>query len=170
LEAFAKVTARLPQARLLIAGDGSERNRLRAKIDQLDLGGSVEMLGHLSRTQLEDHFASAWVQVVPSRWEEPFGIVAAEAMMRGTAVVASNTGGLAELVQHGETGILVPPSDPAALAGALLPLLENQPQADRIGMSGREFAMRYLTEDVFVDRFLCLYESLCSRGCFAATS
>lgn len=164
LEAFAKVVKRIPNATLLIAGDGPERHRLQAKIEQLSLGSRIVMLGHLSRTQLEDHFAGAWVQVVPSRWEEPFGIVAAEGMMRGTAVIASNTGGLAELIQDGENGILLAPSDPATLATSILSLLENPAKTDRMGMSGREFAMRYLSEEVFVDRFVNLYQSL-ARPC-----
>jgi glycosyltransferase involved in cell wall biosynthesis len=163
IEAFARVAAQMPKARLLIAGDGPERPRIVSKIEQLGLSGAVTLLGHLSRQRLEEHFAEAWVQVVPSRWEEPFGIVAAEAMMRGTAVIASNTGGLAELIRDGETGVLIPPSDPVGLSDALLSLLGDPERADRIGASGREFAMRYLTEDGFADHFVRLYESLCAR-------
>ena len=60
---------------------------------------------------MEARFESAWVQIVPSIWEEPFGLAAAEAMMRGTAVIASRTGGLAEIVQDDLCGFLVPPGD-----------------------------------------------------------
>jgi len=169
LNAFASVKGRIPQAQGLIAGDGPERSRLAAQIERCGLASSVNMLGHLSREQLETRFAKAWVQVVPSRWEEPFGIVAAEAMMRGTAVIASETGGLGELIRHGETGLLIPPSDPASLAGALLSLLNDRDRADRIGRNGREFALRNLTEDLFTSRFVELYESLCGRAArFAA--
>lgn len=163
IAAFALVRSRVPEARLLIAGDGPERQHLMSKVNRSGLSSSVTFLGHLSRDEMEERFAGAWVQVVPSRWEEPFGNVAAEAMMRGTAVIASNTGGLAEIVQDNKTGMLVPPQDPAKLADALLHLLENQDCAGRMGRSGREFALQYLTEDVFVDRFVSLYQTLC--GC-----
>ena len=109
------------------------------------------------------------MQVVPSRWEEPFGLVAAEAMMGGTAVIASNTGGLAEFVRHNETGLLVAPQDAQALAEALLSLLENREQAGCMGLSGRAFAMQHLTEDIFVDRFISLYELLCQSRAISAT-
>lgn len=161
LDAFAQVVTRFPAARLLIAGDGPERSRLVSQINRLGLDSNVRMLGHLSRTDLECEFGNAWVQVVPSRWEEPFGLVAAEALMRGTAVIASDTGGLAEFVQHDETGILVAPQDPQALAEALQTLLQDPELAHRMGLKGRAFAMQHLSEDIFVDRFVSLYELLC---------
>jgi glycosyltransferase involved in cell wall biosynthesis len=163
LDAFAKVVARIPEAELLIAGDGPEREALVSQIVQLGLGASVTLLGHISREELERHFAHAWVQAVPSRWEEPFGLVAAEAMMRGTAVIASNNGGLAEFVRPRETGLLVPPQDSRALAEALVLLLENRGLAESLGKNGRDFALRHLTEDAFVDRFVGLYHSICQR-------
>jgi glycosyltransferase involved in cell wall biosynthesis len=160
LSAFAKVRQRIPGATLLIAGDGPERSRLARDIERTGLGPSVRLFGHIAREQMESLFAAAWVQVVPSRWEEPFGLVAAEAMMRGTAVAASRTGGLAELIQHDETGVLVPPGDATALADALLDLVENRSRAEELGNNGRQFALRHLTEEVFVDRFEELYRSM----------
>lgn len=164
IEAFARVRSQVPGARLLIAGDGPDRQHLVSNVSRLGLNSCVTFLGHLSREEMEERFGGAWVQVVPSRWEEPFGIVAAEAMMRGTAVIASNTGGLAEILEDGKTGLLVPPQDPSQLAGALLRLLENQDYAARMGRNGREFALRYLTEDAFVDRFVSLYQTLCGHA------
>ena len=160
IDAFAKVLERIPNAVLLIAGDGPERLRLLSQIERLRLGSRVRMLGHLPRTELEERFAPAWVQVVPSLWEEPFGIVTAESLMRGTAVVASNAGGPAEIVRHNETGLLVPPNDAPALALALTTLLGHPEAAEAMGQSGREFALQYLTEEVFVDRFLHLYRGV----------
>src|SRR5581483_3113158 len=112
-------------AQLLIAGEGPERQQLMSEIRRLQLTSSVTVLGHLSREEMERQFAGAWVQVVPSRWEEPFGLVAAEGSMRGTAVIASDTGGLAEIVRHNETGILFPPGNIAALSEAIYSLLAD---------------------------------------------
>jgi glycosyltransferase involved in cell wall biosynthesis len=78
--------------------------------------------------------------VVPSVWAEPFGRVAAEAGAMGKAVIASKTGGLAELVQHEKTGLLVPPGDVAALAAAMNRLLADPALAAALGSAGRKRA------------------------------
>jgi glycosyltransferase involved in cell wall biosynthesis len=160
LQAFARVAAQVPEARLLVAGEGPERERLRGRVGDLGLTGRVSLLGHVCRPEMERCFAAAWVQAVPAQWEEPFGNTAAEALMRGTAVVASATGGLAELVQDGETGLLVPPGNPAALAGALLRLLRDRDGAERMGRAGRRFALTHLNEATYLDRLLQLYQAL----------
>jgi glycosyltransferase involved in cell wall biosynthesis len=163
LRAFATVAARIPEARLLIAGAGPERERLEGLIASRHLSSSISLLGHLTPLELERSFASAWVQAVPSRWEEPFGLVAVEAMMRGTAVVASASGGLLEIVRHGESGLLVPPSDPAALAEALSLLLQDRRLAERMGRTGREVALTQFSLAGSADRFVQLYRTLCQH-------
>jgi glycosyltransferase involved in cell wall biosynthesis len=160
LEAMALVVAELPEARLLIAGDGPERRRVDETVAASGLAANVVALGHRPRAELEPLLAGAWVQAVPSRWEEPFGNAAAEAMMRGTAVVASDTGGLRELVEDGGTGFLVPRGDAHALARALLRVLGDAELAERLGAAARAKALAELTEDRMLDRFLELYEQL----------
>lgn len=160
LRAFARVVPELPAARLLLAGDGPERDHLGRLIVGLRLSSQVAMLGHLPPDELERQLGGAWLQAVPSRWEEPFANVALEAMMRGTAVVASSTGGLTEIVRHGHTGLLVPPSDPDALAAALLELLREQESAERMGRAGREVAQAHFSATVVADTFLRLYEAM----------
>lgn len=164
LRAFAAAATRVPDARLLIAGDGPLRARLEADAASAGIGDRVAFLGHVSRDEVERRFAGAWVQAVPSTWDEPFGIVAAEAMMRGSAVVASRSGGLAEIVEDGRTGTLVPPGDADALAGALVPLLTDRDRAERLGRLGRERALARFGREAFVDRFVGLYEQLIDRS------
>jgi glycosyltransferase involved in cell wall biosynthesis len=159
LRAFAGVVARFPQARLLLAGEGPERETLHRLIADLDLSSYVSMLGHLSRSEMEKQFASAWAQVVPSLWAEPFGIVALEAMTRGTAVIASDCGGLREIVRDGRTGFLVPPGDREKLTEALLRLLEDRELAEGMGREGREFALANFFQDHPAEKFIQLYES-----------
>jgi glycosyltransferase involved in cell wall biosynthesis len=159
VRAFSTVVRELPEARLLLAGDGPERDRIRALIDA-GLSANVTVLGQTPHGELERISEKAWVQVVPSLFDEPFGIVATESMMRGTAVVASRSGGLAEIVGDGQTGLLVPPGDPAALAGALIELLSNRPLAEAMGREGREVVLKHFTEDRFVDEFEQLYRRL----------
>jgi glycosyltransferase involved in cell wall biosynthesis len=163
LRAFAKVEPHTPDVRLLVVGDGPEREALGRLIIDLGISSSVSMLGHLPRPEMERDFATAWVQVVPSRWAEPFGIVAPEAMMRGTAVVASASGGLAEIVQDSQTGFLVPPGDAGALAEALLKLLQDRELAEQMGKAGREVALARFNEQTYVDRFVGLYQTLCQQ-------
>lgn len=160
LKAFAEVQKQIPQAQLLIAGKGNEDKYLLSLTDELGLNERVKFLGHLSRDQMEKQFSSAWVQVVPSRWAEPFGIVAAEAMMRGTAVIASSSGGLGEIVLDGKTGFSVPPGEVEPLANRLVELLSNRDLAEKMGQEGRLRAQMHFSETAFVERFMEIYQNL----------
>lgn len=150
----------LADARLLVAGHGPEAGRLAALAQRLGLTGRVELTGHLDRAEVERRFDAAWVQAVPGRWEEPFGNVVTEAMVRGTAVVASAVGGPAEVVRDGVTGTLVPPGDVPALAAALRRVLGDRDLAERWGAAGREVALKEYTEDLALDRIERRYRAL----------
>jgi glycosyltransferase involved in cell wall biosynthesis len=160
LAALARLRERVPEARLVIAGDGPERSRLELMAHTLGVGGAVDFLGHVDAVELERAMAPAWVQAVPSHWEEPFGLVAAEAMMRGTAVVASAAGGLMEQVVEGETGYLAPAGDALALAGALARVLGDPEHAERLGAAGRRHALTHFTFDAYTDRMLEMLEAV----------
>lgn len=90
----------------------------------------------------------AAVAVVPSVWQEPMGQVAIEAMLVGRAVVASDVGGLRDVVEDGATGLIVPPGEPGALAAALDQLLDDPETRQRMGETGRKRAGRYLATSV----------------------
>jgi glycosyltransferase involved in cell wall biosynthesis len=160
VDAFAELAGEFPDARLTVAGDGPERSALVRRVESRDLDGRVTFLGRVSPVELQRRFSGAWVQVVPSRWAEPFGMVAAEGMMRGCAVVATDAGGLREIVVDGDTGFLVPPGDVRALSRALRPLLRGPDLADRMGREGRDRALRKFGVEVQADRFLAIYRSL----------
>lgn len=164
LQALAEIVPDVPDLRLLVAGQGPDEDALRAQARELGLADRVTWLGHLPREKMEHHFEHAWVQAVPSRWEEPFGNVSTEAMMRGTAVVASAVGGQTDIVRDGVTGALVPPGDAAALATALRPLLQHRARAEQMGQAGRERALAHFSEAQCVERFLRLYERLRAEG------
>lgn len=160
LRAFAQVVQQMPEARLIIAGTGPEQNTLAELVQALGLGQQVALTGHLARDELEKQFDQAWVQVVPSTWREPFGTVAAEAAMRGTATIVSDTGGLSDVVVEGETGFKLPPGDSDALAAALLKLLQDRALAERMGQAGAQRAHTYFSLATFTDHFLKLYEDV----------
>jgi len=157
LRAFAQAVEAVPEARLLIAGDGPEALVLRGVAESLRLGDRVIFTGHVPREQLERAFDGAWVQAVPSTWAEPFGYVAAEALMRGTAVVASRTGGLPEIVTEGISGYLVPPGDVSSLAAAVSRLLADRDLAERMGAAGRLDALERFAPPVGLARWLEQY-------------
>jgi glycosyltransferase involved in cell wall biosynthesis len=158
--AFARVRERVPGARLSIAGAGPAEPALRALIDGLGLGDAVVLHGQLGGESLERTLDRGWVHAVPSRWPEPFGLTATEAMMRGTAVVASDIGGLAESVVHGTTGLRVPAGDEAALADVLSRVLSDRTLAERLGEAGRERARAHFTLEGCIARFERLYDGL----------
>ena len=158
LDAYRLVIEQRPDTRLLIAGEGPESGRLRKIAEQLD--SKIEFLGHQPREIIERRFDAAWVQVVPSRGSEAFGNAAAEAMMRGTALVASATGGFTEYVRHEETGLLVAPGDHAALGRLLLKVLGDREYAESLGRAGRRYALMAFDQGQFLDRFIAIYEGL----------
>ena len=132
---------------------------------------------HIVRDVPSAQVMSAWrhcsVGIVPSVWEEPMGQVAVEAMLAERPVVASDVGGLRDIVVHGQTGFRVPPRDPAALAESVDRLLDDPALQRRMGLAGREKATRY-TSQVVVPEVLEVFERVLerrrSRARFAATA
>jgi glycosyltransferase involved in cell wall biosynthesis len=160
LRAMAIVRLQVPNCRLLIAGDGPDRADIEALCGRLGLDGNVTMLGHLPARELAGRLGPAWVVAVPSVYEEPFANTAIEAMMRGTAVVASAVGGFPEIVEDGVSGLLVPRGNPGALAAALLAILTDRALAERIGVHARARALDRFSSDQMVTRFLEEYQRL----------
>ena len=114
--------------------------------------------GHLSRDDMERAFEAAWVQAVPSQWDEPFGNVTTEAMMRGSAVVVSDGGAQPEIV--GPVGRVVPRADVNAWATALVEVLRDRETAERRGAEGRVRAQTEFSDARCLDRFEALYARL----------
>ena len=97
---------------------------------------------------------------MPSLWAEPFGNVTTEAMMRGTAVIASAVGAQPEIVVNGETGFLISPNNVEALTEALLRLLQSRQLCEQMGQNGRQRAVNYFSEDRRTEKFLDIYQRL----------
>lgn len=118
----------------LIVGSGPDRSRVEQELSSLGLGGRVRVLGE--RQDVRTLLADSDVFVLSSR-SEGLPVSVLEAMAAGLPVVASDVGGLRELVVEGETGLLVPPADPEALAAALQGLLADRALRRRLGAAGR---------------------------------
>src|SRR2546428_2962550 len=153
LEAFARL--RVPEVELLIAGDGPERRRLGAIVERLWLGARGHLLGTVTRATVASLYRGARVVPRPSRWGGmPPGCL--EALGSGRAVVASRVDGIPDAVGDGETGLLVPPEDPLALADALGALLEDGPRRERLGARGRALVCAELTWASVAERYLAV--------------
>jgi len=133
LRAFTELRVRHPDALLVILGEGTERDQLEQLGRELDLGSSLLLPGRAGDV-------TAWLRraellVHPARWEG-FGLVLLEAMLAGLPVVASRVSAIPEIVADGESGLLVPPDDPDALAAALEQVLADGALARNLGESG----------------------------------
>jgi glycosyltransferase involved in cell wall biosynthesis len=134
ITAMGQVRANFPAARCVVAGRGSLHDVLATQIRQMGLEKEVRLLGFCPDAL--SIIAAADVFVLPSL-AEPFGLVLLEAMAAGRPVVATRVAGPVEIVDDGVTGLLVPPSDPPALAAAIAHLISNREDADKMGRQGR---------------------------------
>ena len=164
LEAFARVRGRFPAARLTIAGDGPERAALERQAQDLGLGDTVRFLGWVPPEAVYDLIGQSTVILVPSRWREPFGLVAVEAALMARPVIATHVGGLAEVVIDGETGFLVDKDDPAALARGLADVLAQPELAARLGAGARATALERFSMEANVAAYDALYRQVLAAG------
>ena len=146
VRAFAAIEG--PRARLLVVGGGpadQEAGRLQAVVESLGIGNRVQWQAAVPQSRLADYFRAADIYVMPSH-HESFGLAALEAMACGTPVVATEVGGLKELVQDGRTGRLVPSNRPEELTRALAELLGDAALRTRLGLAARERARQFSWE------------------------
>jgi D-inositol-3-phosphate glycosyltransferase len=116
--------------------------RLQQMCAELNIHDLVVFLGAKDQEILPNYYAAAEMVVMPSHYES-FGMVALEAMAMGTPVIASEVGGLAHLVQNGETGFHVPSRDPEALAMRIFELLADPERREQMGQKARAYARQY---------------------------
>jgi glycosyltransferase involved in cell wall biosynthesis len=139
LEAWPAVRTAVPDARLLIVGEGSQRELLEVQAASLGLldGAAPAVVFTGRRDDVPAVTAALDVAVLPS-YREAQGLSILEAMALSRPVVASAVGGIPEMIDDGRTGLLVPPKDAAALAGALTRLLRDPVEAERLGRAGHD--------------------------------
>jgi glycosyltransferase involved in cell wall biosynthesis len=146
-------------ASLDVVGDGPLASDLRARVSQLGLGDRVTWLGQLPQPRLVELYRRATALVVPST-DEGLGLVAVEAQLCETPVVAYDSGGLTDTVQHDRTGLLVPPGDVGALAAALDALLDRPDRGAHLGRAGRMVALAGFAPESAARRYAGIYRSV----------
>jgi glycosyltransferase involved in cell wall biosynthesis len=142
LEAYVLLRHAVEPPDLLIIGDGPERSRLEAMVAAFDLQDSVRFLGEVAPAQVGSYLAGCSMLILASR-QEPFGNVVLEGMAAGRPVIATRVGGVPELLQHEQNGLLVAKDDPAALAAAVMRLLTDGDLAERLGREGAARSQNY---------------------------
>jgi glycosyltransferase involved in cell wall biosynthesis len=136
-------------------------DRLQETIRSLNLENVVKIEGF--RKDARELIAAFDMLVLPSILPEPFGLVVAEAMAAGKPVIATAHGGPTELVVEGETGSLIPPNDPYALASAIKSLLADPDEAARLGRAGRKRLLDQFEIREYVQRIERLYDATALR-------
>jgi glycosyltransferase involved in cell wall biosynthesis len=156
LAAFAKVLDSVPDAELVLVGEGPLRSDLEDESRRLHIAERVQFAGLVP--DVWRHLASADVFALASRYE-PLGMAALEAMAAGLPVVATDVGGLTDLVEPRVTGELVEPNDPLALSARLVALLNAPTAMTAMGAAGREQAAAHRGERM-TEQYLDLYSHL----------
>ncbi|HEY8165666.1 MAG TPA: glycosyltransferase [Gemmatimonadaceae bacterium] len=148
-----------------IIGDGPERSALEGRAQQLGLGERLKFEGMISSERLKAALDACDALVLPAIVTEKgetegLGVVLIEAMQYGKLVIATDTGGIPDIVEDGATGILVRPGDAVALSAAIRAAMNDPERAARLAAAGRDFATSEFSWDSIVDRLREVYEDV----------
>ena len=145
LDALAKLRTERPDAHLVVIGRPKPKSLIPQRIEQLGLGDAVTFVSGVTTEDIVERYAQAQVACVPSLYEG-FSLPAVEAMACAVPVVGTTGGAVPEVIgRDGDTGLLVPPADPSALAAALVRALDDAALRDRIGAAGRDRVLARFT-------------------------
>jgi len=154
IEAMATVLRQVPNAVLIIVGDGPYRDALVAQVRALRLESSVRFVGH--QMDVDPWLALFDLFVLPTPWEA-FGLALIEAMRFSIPVIATNRAGPAEIIENQQSGILVAPGDPGALARAIIEVSQDPERAAQIGRTSFHRVQQFYSVDKMVEATLALY-------------
>jgi len=159
LKAMPIVLQQIPDAKLVIVGDGEQFTYLNELSQSLGLGNSVIFTGGIPPMDIPDAYAAADVFVLPSMFES-FGIALIEAQAAGKPVVGTRVGGAPEALRENETGFLVGPRDSEQLGEAIIRVLSNEELAREMGENGKKFVEAQFDIRNIVDKVTDIYEEL----------
>jgi len=156
IQAMPAVLRTLPNARLVLVGYGALEGELRGRASSLGLDGAVTFAGERDSAEMLPSF-DLFVQ--PSLYESQ-GLALLEAMAAGVPSIATDVGGVADVVRHGETGLLVGPADPDALAGAIVRLAESPDLARELSQRAARHVRDHFSSGTMLDAYARLYREL----------
>ncbi|MCK4326136.1 glycosyltransferase family 4 protein, partial [bacterium] len=161
IHAVAIAIKQIPQIELLIVGDGTEKKNLVKLVSDLGIRERVIFTGF--QKDVGSFLRTMEIFILPSLFEGLPGVVL-EAMAFQRPVVATRIAGVDEVVVDEETGVLVPPRNPEALAGAIIKLLSDREKAREMGIRGREKAEKYFNIGLMVEKYEKVYDELAHPG------
>jgi len=160
-----------PERRVIlnVVGDGPDRAKLQAQADRLGLGGRAVFHGFVSKEELQRRLETCDAFVLPAVIDakgdtEGLGVVLIEAMSYARPVIASAAGGIVDIVRDGRNGFLVPPGDAAALAAAIVGMMDDPSAARALGLHGREDVERGFGWNVIADRLAEIYRRVATHS------
>lgn len=156
--AFAQVYEKNKNIRLLVVGDGSLRQQMEDNANKFHLKSNIEFVGRQEQAALQSYYDKIDVLLMPSR-SEGFGLTAIEGMARGCVLVASNTGGLPEVVREGYVGLLHQPESMDDLANKVCCLIENPKHFEQMRSHLHDYVQQF-TFERYADLFNDLYSKL----------
>jgi len=160
IKAMPGILKEYPDCILRIIGDGERYEEFIELSKELGVHQNIIFEGFIQAEKMLDYYNSTDIVVFPSVVPETFGRVAAEAMAAGKPVIASNVGGIPEIVEHEETGILVEPKNPKQIADAVKYLLGNPDVAREMGKRGKELVKKRYSPSIIAKKYLEVYERL----------
>ncbi len=156
LRVFSQVNEKIP-CELVFIGDGPERSRVEKMVHELGLAAEVRFLG--KQHNVADVLKQGDVFVLPSVTES-FGLAALEALSCGVPVVASDVGGLPEVIQNGECGFLTPLGDLAAMSDAIVRMFSDEDLHARMSIAARKTALEHFQRKPMIDRYEAYYRKV----------
>jgi glycosyltransferase involved in cell wall biosynthesis len=160
VEAFAAVARDVPDAHLVIVGDGPFRSGLESQVSRLSLSGRVSFAGRRPNSELRDYYNLADVFVIPTVRVEGLPLIELEAMACGRPVVASDIGGIPTVIEDGVNGLLVAPKDVAGLAEKMKAVLSDAAFAQRLGSAARATIVERFSRERMVADTVAVYRSV----------
>ncbi len=159
VKAFARAHDSLPDLRLTMLGGGEMQSELERLAETLNITSAVAIHGWMEPDEAQRIIRAGDIFVMPSL-SESFGVAAAEAASYGLPVVATNVGGVPEIVRDGDTGLLIPPGDEAALAEAILRLAQDGNLRQSMGKAGRRLVAEKYDFEKCLDKMEAVYQKV----------
>lgn len=157
INAIAILVEKFSNIKLVIIGEGKERDKLKLQIKKLKLEKNISLIGH--QQKIPKLLKASDIFALPSR-REAFGLVNAEAMISELPVVATKAGGIPEIVADGKTGLLVEPENAKDLAAALDKLISSESERQKLGQAGKERVLKHFDAKKMAEQYEKIYESL----------
>ena len=163
LQAIPSILNRFPKMHLDIAGSGPLLENLKALAKDLKIEKNVHFLGNIPNNKLEDYYHRSSIVFVPSIWPDNSPVVIYETMASGRPVIASNVGGIPDLIVNGITGCLIPPKNSEEIAKKTINLLKNKRLLERMGYNARDRVLKLFTMKKHINTLENIYNNLTKK-------